>query len=428
MQATQEHPHPKARNYGKYQNEIYFKGMIQGQPPSMTTDSRLLEEQAKKHLGVRSFNYVAGGAGERATMDANRLAFRQWKMIPRMLRSTTHRDTSVSLFGTKYDSPVLVAPVGVQSIFHADKETGVAEMASEIGVPYILSTAASSTIEEVAAASDKSHKNSENSGVNDSTAKRWYQLYWPHDDEITVSLLQRAKEAHYSVLVVTLDTWALAWRPADLDNAYVPFVLGTGNQIGFSDPVFRRKFSDANDGKQVEDDIVAASVMWESIVFSGRAHTWEQLKLLKDNWDGPIVLKGIQHVEDAKMAVEHGVQGIIVSNHGGRQLDGAIGSLSVLPEISAAVGSQLTVLFDSGIRTGVDVLKALCLGADAVLIGRPFVYGLSIGGKRGARDALRALLADVDQSMGLSGIASVADCNKDMVRFVQYPGDGKASN
>ena len=185
----------------------------------------------------------------------------------------------------------------------------------------------------------------------------------------SIQLLRRAKSNGYTVLLVTLDTWTLSWRPADLDNAYVPFASGIGDQTGFSDPVFRRKFTEKH-GKEVEEDIFLASREWEKDVFSGAAHTWEQLELLKKEWDGPIVLKGIQHVEDAKMAVEAGVDGIVVSNHGGRQLDGAVGSLEVLPEIAEAVGEKITVLFDSGIRTGVDIIKALSLGAKGVLVGR----------------------------------------------------------
>jgi len=243
----------------------------------------------------------------------------------------------------------------------------------------------------------------------------------------TTSLLHRAKAAGYKVLVVTLDTWALAWRPADLDNAYVPFAKGIGNQVGFSDPVFRHKFKEEH-GKEVEEDIRLASQDWQKDVFSGAAHTWDQIKLLQQEWDGPIVLKGIQHVEDAKLAVEAGVQGIIVSNHGGRQMDGAIGSLEVLPEIVDAVGDKTTVLFDSGIRTGVDVIKALCLGAKGVLIGRPFVYGLAVAGKQGARSVVKGILADLDQSMGLAGIRTIADCNRGMIRSVQYGGDVKSNN
>ncbi|KAL8883503.1 MAG: hypothetical protein Q9215_008191 [Flavoplaca cf. flavocitrina] len=416
MPRVQEHPdHPEGgRKYGAFQTEIYKDGLLNQKLPTVTTDPNKLEEQARTFLGVRSFNYVAGGAGEKATMDANRLAFRQWKMIPRMLRPTTHRDLRVELFGQTIESPLLIAPIGVQTIFHQDKEIGVAEIAREIGVPYILSTASSSSIEEVAEAN------------GDGT--RWFQLYWPQDNEITKSLLRRAKNNGYRVLIVTLDTWALAWRPADLDNAYVPFASGIGDQTGFSDPVFRAKFAKKHNNKTPEDDIFLASREWEADVFSGAAHTWEDLELIKAEWEGPIVLKGIQHVDDAKKAVEMGMHGIVVSNHGGRQLDGAIGSLEVLPEIVDAVGDKLTVLFDSGVRTGVDVIKALCLGARGVLIGRPWVYGLGIAGKLGARDVLRGILADLDQSMGLAGIKTIADCNRSMVRRVQYGGDTISSH
>ncbi|KAL8723124.1 MAG: hypothetical protein Q9225_000528 [Loekoesia sp. 1 TL-2023] len=358
MPRVQENPdHPEGgRKYGSFQTEIYKNGILNNKLPTVTTDPNKLEEQARHHLGARSFNYVSGGAGEKATMDANRLAFRQWKIIPRMLRPTTHRDLRVELFSQTFESPLLIAPVGVQTIFHHDKELGVAEIAREIGLPYILSTASSSSIEEVAEAN------------GDGT--RWYQLYWPQDDEITKSLLRRAKSNGYKVLIVTLDTWALSWRPADLDNAYAPFASGIGDQTGFSDPAFRAKFAKMYNNKTPEDDVFLASRQWEADVFSGAAHTWEDLELIKAEWDGPIVLKGIQHVEDAKRAVEAGVHGIVVSNHGGRQLDGAIGSLEVLPEIVESVGDRLTVLFDSGIRTGVDVIKALCLGAKGVLVGR----------------------------------------------------------
>ncbi|RAL63239.1 hypothetical protein DID88_004317 [Monilinia fructigena] len=386
------------RKYGAFQNEIYREGMFANNTPAVTTNPNKLEEQARSKLSATSYNYVAGGAGEGATMDANRLAFRQWKMVPRMLRPTTKRDLRVSLFGQEYESPILMAPIGVQKIFHEDKETGLSEACAELGVPYILSTASSSSIEEVA----------ESNGPN---GHRWYQLYWPQDDEITVSLLQRAKASGYKVLVVTLDTWALSWRPADLDEGYVPFMKGV------------EKFHATPEEKPFE-----ASQEWVGDIFSGAAHTWDQIKLLKDNWDGPIVLKGIQHPDDAREAVKAGVDGIVVSNHGGRQLDGAIGSLEMLPEISEAVGDKLTILFDSGIRTGVDVIKALSLGAKAVLVGRPAIYGLAVGGKQGAKQVLQGILADVDQSMGLAGIQNIKGCNRSTLRRVQYGGDVKANN
>lgn len=195
-----------------------------------------------------------------------------------------------------------MAPVGVQSIFHEDKETGLAEVCAEIGVPFILSTASSSSIEEVAAASGN--------------GPIWFQLYWPQSDDMTQSLLKRAKENGYKVLVVTLDTWTLAWRPADLDGGYVPFLKGIGNRTGFTDPVFRKKFEDKH-GEKVEDNVIQASVDWTGDVFSGASHTWNHIALLRKTWEGPIVLKGIQHPEDAKLALEVGCQGIIVSNHGG---------------------------------------------------------------------------------------------------------------
>ncbi|MCJ1311531.1 hypothetical protein MMC25_005204 [Agyrium rufum] len=413
-QGVQHHPeHPEGgRKYGAFQMELYRNGINNGIMPMVTTDPNKLQEQAKQHLSLTSYNYVAGGAGEKATMDANRLAFRQWKLIPRMLRPTTVRDLRTELFGHKLESPILVAPVGVQVIFHPDKESGVAEIAQQIGVPYILSTASSTSIEDVAKANGDGH--------------RWYQLYWPQSEDVTASLLKRAKDNGYKVLVVTLDTWALGWRPADLDNAYVPFASGVGNECGFTDPVFCKKFEEKHK-KNIREDIILASSEWEKDVFSGAAHTWEDIATLKKYWDGPILLKGIQHPEDAKLAVEAGVQGIIVSNHGGRQVDGAVGSLEMLPEIVAAVGDKLTVLFDSGVRTGADVIKALCLGAKGVLIGRPFVYGLGIGGKKGAKQALQGILADLDQTMGLAGIRTIADCNEGVLRKVQYGGDLKSS-
>ncbi|OJJ85185.1 lactate 2-monooxygenase [Aspergillus glaucus CBS 516.65] len=400
-----------SENYGSFQAEIYGQGATSGSLPIVTTDPRHLEDQACKALGARSFNYVAGGAGEKATMDSNRLAFRQWKIIPRMLRALDHENVSVNLFGQEHHNPLLMAPVGVQCLFHEDKETGLAEACAKSGVPYILSTASSSSIEEVAAANGD--------------GKRWFQLYWPEDDDITLSLLKRAKDNGFSVLVVTLDTFSLAWRPADLDNAYVPFIRGIGTQVGFSDPVFRSKF-EKESGSKIEDDIVGASKSWTSQVFSGRPHTWDQLAFLRDHWDGPLVLKGIQHAADAKQALDAGCDGIIVSNHGGRQVDGAIGSLDVLPEIVDVVGDKMTVLFDSGIRTGVDIIKALCLGAKAVLVSRPVIYGLAIGGKVGAQSVMKGLLADLWQSIGLSGISELSECDRSKIRKVHYPGDRMA--
>ncbi|KAF1808761.1 oxidoreductase [Eremomyces bilateralis CBS 781.70] len=386
--------------------ETYYKGMFHGTIPTVTTDPNSLEAEAKKYLSSRSYAYVAGGAGERATMDANRSAFRAWKIVPRMLRDTQPQDLSTTVFGVKYPHPLFISPVGVQQIFHDDKETGMAQIAAELEVPYIMSTASTSSIEEVAQASGN--------------GPRWYQLYWPQDEEITASILGRAKKNGFTALVVTLDTFSLSWRPWDLDSGYLPFLKGQGNQVPFSDPAFRAKVKKLT-GKEVEEDTLAAYAIWAKETFTMGGHTWDDLAVLRKHWDGPIALKGIQCVEDAELAVKYGMQGIVVSNHGGRQVDGAVGSLEVLPEIVEAVGDKIDVLFDSGVRTGADVVKALCLGAKGVCIGRPWVYGLGIRGKEGAKEVLKYILADFDQTMGLSGIGSVKNCDKTWLRRSTAP-------
>ncbi|CRG88885.1 L-lactate dehydrogenase (cytochrome) [Talaromyces islandicus] len=396
-------------NYGQYQQTIYANSMYAHGRPVVTTDPRKLEEQARQLMDARSFNYIAGGAGEKLTMDSNRLAFRQWKLIPKMLR-TSEADTSVELFGQKYPHPLLMAPIGVQSLAHADKETGLAEACSDVDVPYILSTASGSSFESVAASSG--------------SGKRWFQLYWPRDNDITLSLLKRAKENGFEALVVTLDTWSLAWRPADLDNGYLPFLAGIGTEFGLTDPIFRAKF-EKETGIKPEDNIIDSSREWVQNIF-GTNHTWEEVAFLRKNWDGPLILKGIQHVEDARNALKYGCDGIVVSNHGGRQLDGAIGSLEVLPEIVDAVGKDMTVLFDSGIRTGSDIIKALALGAKAVFVGRPAMYGYAINGKEGAKAVFQGLLADFHLSMLIAGITSVGECRRDVVRRVQHRDEPKA--
>ena len=384
-----------AGQYGSYQNEIYLQGLGDQVPP-FTTDPTRFEALAREKLDGGPYGYVAGGAGSGATMRANREAFDRWRIVPRMLTDATQRDLATTVLGTELPSPVLLAPVGVQSIVHPDGELATARAAAALGVPMVLSTASSNTIEDTAAAN------------GDGT--RWYQLYWPNDNEVTISILQRAKAAGFSTLVLTLDTWTLAWRPNDLDQAYLPFIRGVGTAIPFSDPAFRAKLA-----KSPEEDPTSAILRWIPM-FTGTDHHWDQLPFLREHWDGPIVLKGIQHVDDARRAADAGMDGIVVSNHGGRQVDGAVAALDVLPEIVAAVGDRLDVLFDSGIRTGADVLKAVALGAKAVLLGRPYVYGLALGGEDGVRHAVRGILADLDLTLGLSGNRTLADLSPDTLR------------
>jgi isopentenyl diphosphate isomerase/L-lactate dehydrogenase-like FMN-dependent dehydrogenase len=328
-----------------------------------------------------------------------------------------------------------MAPVGVQSAYHEDAEPGTAAACAELGVPFIISTASSTPLETVAATADAAYRESlaaledgaENSA--DATAPRWYQLYRPRSAEITASILSRAKAAGCTTLVVTLDTFTMAWRPLDLDTGFLPFATGTGNAIGFTDPVFRAQFAAANNGDTPEDNVLGASRAWTSEAFSGQAHKWEDLAELRKVWGAgnPIVLKGVLSVEDALRARDAGMDGIVVSNHGGRQLDGAIASLEVLPEIVDAVGKDMTVLFDSGIRTGADTMKALALGASAVLVGRPIMFGLGIAGKDGAKHVMAGLLADLDQSMGLAGCQTINDLSRAMVRKVSYGGDVRSN-
>ncbi|HZE50728.1 MAG TPA: lactate 2-monooxygenase [Jatrophihabitantaceae bacterium] len=369
-----------------YANEIYLQGLGDVRP-AFTTDTSALEESARSVMEPGPFWYVAGSAGSGATTRANREAFDRWRLVPRMLRDATNRSLATTVLGSAMPAPVLLAPIGVQSIVHPDGELATARAAAELGVPMIMSTASSYSIEEVASANGD--------------GERWFQLYWPNDPDICASFLARARAAGFTTLVVTLDTWLLGWRPHDLDQSYLPFIRGTGVAVYFSDPVFRAGLS-----KPPEDDLLQALPRWLTTAI-GVDKSWDQLPFLRSHWDGPIVLKGIQHVDDARRAADAGMDGIVVSNHGGRQVDGAVASLDALPGIVEAVGDQVAVLFDSGVRTGADILKALALGAQAVLLGRPYVYGLAHGGQDGVRHVVRSVLADLDLTMALSGHRSL---------------------
>jgi isopentenyl diphosphate isomerase/L-lactate dehydrogenase-like FMN-dependent dehydrogenase len=377
--------------FSAYAAEIYLRG-LGDETPRFPTDPSRLEEAARAVLTDGPFGYVAGGAGSGATMRANRAAFDRHAFVPRMLRDTTVRDWSSTVLGTALPAPLLTAPIGVLSILHPDGELAVARAAAQLGLPMVVSTASSHTLEEIAEASDG--------------GPLWYQLYWPTEDAVTASLLARARAAGCSTLVVTLDTWTLGWRPADLDGAYLPFLRGTGTAIPFSDPAFRAGLDESP-----EDDLMAAVGRWVPM-FTGTALRWDRLDLLREHWDGPIVLKGVQHPDDAVRAVEAGMDGVVVSNHGGRQVDRAVGALDALPGVVAAVAGRAAVLFDSGVRTGADAALALALGADAVLLGRPYAYGLALGGEDGVRHVLRSVLAELDLTLALAGYGDLAALRK----------------
>ena len=380
--------------FANYQNEIYLNGLGQ-QRPAYPVGLQALEKAAYESMTPEARGYVEGGAGSGYTMRANRRAFDRWRIVPRMLGNVAERDLSVSLFGKDYAAPVLLAPIGVQSIVHDEAELAVARAAATLSVPFTLSTAASHTIEQVAEAAGD--------------GPRWFQLYWPNDEDLTRSFIHRAEEAGYSALVVTLDTSLLAWRPADLAAAYLPFIVGEGVANYFSDPTFRAGLE-----KSPEEDPGAAILKWIS-VFSNPGYSWDDLAMIRAATDLPILLKGILHPDDALAAIEQGMDGVIVSNHGGRQVDGSIASLDALPAVVNAVPDGFPVLLDSGIRTGSDVIKALALGARAVLLGRPFVWGLTVGGEDGVRQVVRSLLAELDLTLALAGHRSLDTLTPDVL-------------
>ncbi len=376
------------------QMEMYRKGLF-GKPEHFPLTYRELEDSASEKLSPEAFDYVAGSAGLETTADANLHAFDRWWLVPRMLRDVSTRERAIQLFGHTYPAPIMVAPVGVQKIIHPEGELATAKACASLGIPFVLSTVSSYSIEQVAEA------------MGD--APRWFQLYWSKNFEVAASFVRRAEKAGYQAIVVTLDTHMLAWRPRDLKHAYLPFMQGEGLANYFSDPVFRSLL----DSPPEEDP--GSAVLQFAQIFGNSSLTWDSLAFLRQQVSIPIVLKGILHPDDAREAVRRGVDGIIVSNHGGRQVDGAIPALMALPQVVEAVEGRIPVLFDSGIRTGSDALKALALGAQAVLLGRPVMWALALDGEEGVRTYLRNFLAEFDLVLGLTGCASVQEVSRQLV-------------
>lgn len=380
--------------FGNYQYEIYLKG-LGDERPAFATDYAGLEAAAREHLSPEAFDYAAGGAGEGHSMDSNRDAFLRWQILPRMLGDVSERDLSTRVANTDLPAPVMLGPVGVLSILHPDAELAVARAAAQTGVPMCLSTAASTPMEDVASALGKT--------------PGWYQLYWPDDPELAASLVGRAEAAGYEAIVVTLDTRMMPWRPRDLAGAYLPFLRGEGIANYTSDPVFRSKLS-----APPEEDMLPAIQQW-AMTFPNPTLKWDDLPWLRDHTSLPILVKGVLHPDDARRAVELGLDGVIVSNHGGRQIDGSVTPLGQLPAVLEEIDGEVPVLVDSGVRTGSDVLKAVALGARAVFVARPWVWGLALGGEEGVTQVLRGLLADTDLTLAMSGQARIADVGRDLL-------------
>lgn len=406
------------------QTDIYVRG-LGGRLPAVPVAPDALEAAARHVMSRAAFAYVAGGAGMEATMAANRAAFARLAIRPHMLRDGSARDLSVTLFGRTCRTPLWLAPVGVLEMAHREAERAVARAARAAGIGMVLSNQASVPMEEVG-------------GVL-GDVPRWFQLYWSADDDVTRSLVARAERSGCSAVVLTLDTTTLGWRPRDLDIGSLPFLRGQGLAQYLTDPAFLAKLPARAPTPAVKPqglgligallDLSRAARRFGLSLAQTRAAVarfvatysrpdlvWSDVSRLKEMTRLPVILKGVQHPDDAREARARGVDGLICSNHGGRQIDGAIGSLDALPAIVAAAG-DMPVLFDSGIRSGADIFKALALGAAGVLIGRPYVYGLAAGGEAGVAAVIANMIAELDVTMALTGARSVADIRAvDLVR------------
>ena len=411
--------------YGRRRQRLIFVHGLGHKVSRVPVEFSALEERARGAMTKRGFAYAAGGAGDEQTMVANRAAFDRWRIVPRILCDVSRRDLSVTLFGKRLPTPLILAPIGVLEMVHPRADLAVARAAAAERVPLIFSNQASVPMERCATAMGD--------GI------RWFQLYWSTDDRLVISFLRRAEACGCRALVVTLDTTLLGWRPRDLDLGSLPFLRGMGIAQYTSDPVFREGLARARteprtDPVKPPNNLFSLGARWEQIrhypgsllcnlcsgapqaavrkflnIYSRASLTWKDLAWLREHTRLPILLKGILSPEDARLALEHDVAGIIVSNHGGRQVDGAVAAIDALSEIVKAIKGRLPVLFDSGIRSGADIFKALALGASAICLGRPYVYGLAIAGEQGVREVIQNSLAEFDLTMALAGCATLKD-------------------
>lgn len=415
------------------QNEVYSAG-VYGHLPRVPVAARKLQRAAKKALNARAYSYVAGGAGDEVTQRANEAAFDRWAVVPRVLRDVSRRDTSVELFGRRLPAPLLLGPVGALELVHDEADLAVARAAASVGVPTVFSNQASVSMEECAAA------------MGD--APRWFQLYWSTSDELVESLVGRAEAAGCEALVVTLDTTMLGWRPRDLDLGHLPFALGKGIAQYTSDPVFRGLVEQraASAGAREPQPrptpaavraLIGMAKAWPGSfrdnlrsplpraavetflgIYSRPSITWADLAWLRSRTRLPILLKGVLHPDDARRALDEGVDGVVVSTHGGRQVDRSISALDALPDVVAAIDERAPVLLDSGVRTGADVFTAVALGARAVLLGRPFAWGLALAGEEGVRQVISDVMGEFDLTLGLTGHTAVDQLSPEILRRV----------
>ncbi len=409
-----------------HQRSIYLAG-VAGERPCVPLDPVALEREAEKRLSAEAYAYIAGGAGAGRTVAANREEFDRWRILPRMLNDVSEVDLSTKLFGMDLPAPLFLAPLGVMELAHPESDLAVARAAAKQGVPLIFSNQASRPMEDVASA------------MGD--APRWFQLYWSKNEDLVKSFVTRAENCGCSAIVVTLDTKMLGWRVKDLDLAYLPFLRGKGIAQYTSDPVFRRLVDEMpeHDGApRPKINLNSLATLWQMLnahpgkpldnLKSGRAQkavklfteiytnptlNWDHIARLRDYTDLPIILKGVLHADEAARAVDEGVDGLIVSNHGGRQVDAAISTIAALPAIAETVKGRIPVILDSGVRTGADMIKAIALGASAVAIGRPYAYGLALAGEDGVSEVIRGFLSDFELNLRLAGGTKPSDIDRD---------------
>ena len=385
-------------NHGDWQLGIYFGG-LEGVVPDLPMSFDALAAAAEAALTPEIWSYVSGGAGNEHTQRANVAAFERWGLMPRVLRGASQREVGVDLFGHQYATPLMLAPVGVIGLCEAggQGDLSTARAAASTGVPMVASTLMEVPMEDVAAQ------------FGDTPG--WFQLYPPSDRELCGSFIHRAEAAGYTAIVVTLDTLTLGWRPRDLTLASFPQLKGLCLANYFSDPVFRSRLE-----RTPEEDIETATGLW-AFSFGNPGMTWDDLDWIRSVTELPLLIKGVNSPEDTRTAIDHGVDGIYCSNHGGRQANGGIPAIDLLADVVAAAGDA-PVIFDSGVRSGADIVKALALGATAVGIGRPYAYGLAAGGQAGVEHVLKCLLAELDLIMAVDGYASLAELTPDALRRV----------
>ncbi len=375
-------------------NRIYREGMLEGKQPDFPVSYEDLRERAHEVMSEEARAYIHGGAGSETTFEREQ-DFSEWRIVPRMLQGVEDRDLSTEFMGQDIDFPLAITPLGIQNLAHEEGELGTARAAREMDVPFILSSLSSAPMEDVA----------EELG----DTPKYFQFYWSSDEDIARSFLNRAEEAGYDGIVVTVDAPILGWRERLIERGYYPFLNGDGVANYFSDPEFRSQLDDPP-----EEDPEAA-VQHFLDIFGDSSLTWEDLSFVFENTDLPVHIKGVLHPEDAVKAVDAGAEGIGVSTHGGRQVDGSITAIEALPAIADRVGDETTITFDSGLRRGSDLFRALAVGADVGLLGRPFIYGLAVGGQAGVEHVLQNTLADFDLTMGLAGRDAVSKIDRSAV-------------